>query len=86
MANHKTAHSTAAKKPDTPMTKSAKTDVGGSKEQSDDGIPASRTDTKEETRLFQRGPGQKVWLTEDEANNEGFFWEKNPEEKVNPPN
>jgi len=83
MANHKTAHSTAAKKPTAP----SKTKADGSPtHKSDDGIPASRTDTKEETRLFQRGPDQKVWLTKDEAKNEGFFWEDNPDENVNPPN
>jgi hypothetical protein len=37
-------------------------------------VPASRTDTKEETRLFQRGPDEKVWLTESEAKAEGFYW------------
>jgi hypothetical protein len=37
-------------------------------------VPPSRTDTKSETRLFQRGPDEKVWLTEDEAKAEGFYW------------
>jgi hypothetical protein len=37
-------------------------------------IPAGRTDTKGETRLFQRSPDEKVWLTESEAKAEGFYW------------
>jgi hypothetical protein len=76
---------TAAKKTaDTNAPK--RTESGGVKHTTGDGIPASRTDTKDETRLFQRGNGPKVWLTRDEAKNEGFFWEDNPEENVNPPN
>jgi len=39
-----------------------------------DVVPPSRTDTKGETRLFQRGPEERVWLTEDEAKSEGFYW------------
>jgi len=78
---------TAAKKSSDAPAKQTRTAAGGVKPQvASDGIPASRTDTKEETRLFQRTPDQKVWLTRDEAKNEGFFWEDNPEENVNPPN
>jgi hypothetical protein len=78
--NHKTTATTAK----TPLTKDAKS--SGIKPTGADGIPASRTDTKEETRLFQRSPDQRVWLTRGEAKKEGFFWEDNPDEKVNPPN
>ncbi len=38
-----------------------------------EGIPPSRTDTKEETRLFGIGE-DKHWLTEKEATDKGLFW------------
>jgi len=30
--------------------------------------------TKAETRLFQDGPGNKVWLTKEQATKAGKFW------------
>lgn len=41
-----------------------------------EGIPAPPKDAKGETRLFQRGPDEKVWLTEEQATAEGFYWNK----------
>jgi len=79
-----TKHAARKTAANTPTRK--RTDPSGAPQPSDDGIPSSRTDTKEETRLFQRGPDQKVWLTRDEAKNEGFYWNDNPDEEVNPPN
>lgn len=37
------------------------------------GVPPSPK-TKAETRLFQTSPGNKVWLTQKEAEAQGFFW------------
>lgn len=39
--------------------------------------PASKT----ETRLFQKVPGEKVWLTKQQAIDQGFYWRVEEDEK-----
>jgi hypothetical protein len=38
------------------------------------GAPPPVPKGKEETRLFEVSPGNKVWLTEGQASDRGFFW------------
>jgi len=41
-------------------------------------VKPPKPEGKAETRLFQRGPDERVWLTKEQATAEGFYWNDNP--------
>jgi hypothetical protein len=45
------------------------------------GAPPPVPGGKEETRLFEVEPGNKIWLTEGQASDRGLFWRKDVTDK-----
>lgn len=54
--------------------KSAARSVEDAEESKPETVVPPQPSGKEETRLFQRAPDARAWLTEEQAKAEGFFW------------